>query len=136
MNYEEDGIDEKDQAGYEADKEVFMQQLEGDREMRANILLYKNQLVAKKAAKAKKEETVAMETEEDRDYDDEEIRLDELLDDMTLAVDLTGADESEKAKEIPVISGEELQKQLAEGEASSTSNFDSAPFEGKSFQFL
>eukprot|EP01031_Cornospumella_fuschlensis_P024626 gene24626-29753_t len=77
--------------GYDADYEDFMQQIDADKEMRAHINLYRKSGVQGKAGakKAKGEHGGSMEVEhdsepEDDDEDEERVRLEELLDEMTL----------------------------------------------------
>jgi hypothetical protein len=150
-NYEEvDLLGEKEQEEYDADREDFMQQIEGDKEMRLNVNLYKNlKLLKGKGAAA----STAMETEkgegdddeddEQEEYDDEEVRLDELLDDMAISAGLLSSNNGEG--EIKVMTQEELKNISLTEESSSiaspnTNNnkpsFDSSPFEGKAFKFI
>jgi hypothetical protein len=154
---EETEIDVKKQDEYDADREDFMQQLESDREMRSHMNLYKKKLNLLKKSGAAAAST-AMETvaegadgeengdeDEGEESDEEEIQLDELLDDMTLSMNLLGGLDQEGAaenanKEIKVLSEDELQHiTLLEEQTSpipSTNNFDSSPFEGKTFKFV
>mmetsp|Transcript_64069 Transcript_64069/g.126103 ORF Transcript_64069/g.126103 Transcript_64069/m.126103 type:complete len:591 (-) Transcript_64069:36-1808(-) len=73
-----------EQAAYDADYEHFMQELDGDREMRAKLNLYKR-------TDGKNRNTTGMEVdgeeekgESRRTLDDDEVRLDELLDDLAI----------------------------------------------------
>jgi len=81
-----------DDDGKEADEdeEMFYQQIEADREMRAQLNLYRR----------KREGAATMaaltEGEEEEEYeDDEELRLDELLDEMSLNEDVVAEDVNE-----------------------------------------
>jgi len=85
----------REQEAMEEDFEDFLQQVEGDKEMRGNINLYKtDKAKAAKEAKAKAAAVAAAakaddeEMEEDggdEDEDEEEVRLDELLDDLDIS---------------------------------------------------
>jgi nonsense-mediated mRNA decay protein 3 len=72
-------LNDRDIEAAERDYEDFMQEVEGDKEYRANMKLYRR--VGRNAKKIKPEEE---EMDSDYDMDDEEVRLDELLDDMEL----------------------------------------------------
>lgn len=79
------GVSEKrDEAAAEKDYERFLQQLESDRDMRRQVNLYKSGIAAaaKPAAAAAEGGGEAMEDAEE--MDEEEVRLEELLDGMTL----------------------------------------------------
>jgi hypothetical protein len=90
----------------EEDFEDFLQQVEGDKEMRGNINLYKTDKDKAKAAREAKAKATAVaaakaahdgaeaededeemdaEGDDDDDEDEEEVRLDELLDDLDLS---------------------------------------------------
>lgn len=86
---EEAVLSGKEQEAVEADYEDFLQQVEGDKEMRANMNLYKAEKARKKAEAAATTaamESAAMDQGSDAGYDEdeEEIRLEELLDEMAL----------------------------------------------------
>lgn len=117
---------EGDDADYEADLEDFMQQVEGDKEMRQQMNLYRNSkaVAAAAAAAAASLASGAMEEEDEAGRrhrtDDEELRLEELLEDMELQSDrdepasAAGVDESERRQrnarhlaELRVLSEEE-----------------------------
>lgn len=73
---------------YDADMEDFMQQVEADREFRQQMNIYRrtDHKGNKVSFAAKKASAADMDTEdaEERDYDAEEIRLEELLEEMDL----------------------------------------------------
>lgn len=73
---------------YDADMEDFMQQVEADREFRQQMNIYRrtDHKGNKVSFAAKKTSAADMDTEdaEERDYDAEEIRLEELLEEMDL----------------------------------------------------
>lgn len=118
-NLEENPSDKRDKhQDYEADLEDFLQQVEGDRELRQHINVYKRKPpMTKKRFSSKlfnKKERMEMDeipstqdmTQENQmvdddednnnnndDYDDEEIRLDELLEGLELHSDLEDDDE-------------------------------------------
>lgn len=69
------------------DEEDFMQEVEADRDMRLNMNLYKSEIARKKAEDAIKEANDAMKedgVDGDDDEDDQQVRLDELLDGLAL----------------------------------------------------
>lgn len=75
------GISEKrDEAAAEKDYERFLQQLESDKDMRRQVNLYKSGSGAKPAAEAGGDTRM----EDVEEMDEEEVRLEELLDGMTL----------------------------------------------------
>lgn len=80
----------RDIAEEEEELEEFLQEIEGDREMRMNMNIYKKTASSSKAKKSTDASagTVAMDSgdqDEDEDDDDEEaVRLEELLDDLEL----------------------------------------------------
>jgi nonsense-mediated mRNA decay protein 3 len=98
-----------DKGDYDADLEDFLQQLDADKEMRAQMNLYKKTMANKntKTNNSKKrvktdDKDVTMANDEDDDveekrsevsYDEEEVRLDELLDDLTLSTTLLPEEE-------------------------------------------
>ena len=81
------------------DEEDFMQEVEADREMRSQMNLYKQDMVAKKG-----NDEDAMndgnQEEDDDDEDDQQIKLDELLDNLVL--DAGPDDENDQQAEIEV----------------------------------
>lgn len=78
------GISEKrDEAAAEKDYERFLQQLESDKDMRRQVNLYKSGLSAA-AAKSAAGATGDGAMEDVSEMDEEEVRLEELLDGMTL----------------------------------------------------
>ncbi|CAM9698813.1 unnamed protein product, partial [Hapterophycus canaliculatus] len=75
------GISEKrDEAAAEKDYERFLQQLESDKDMRRQVNLYKTGPAAAKAGGGDADEKM----EDVEEMDEEEVRLEELLDGMTL----------------------------------------------------
>lgn len=66
----------KDKENDEMDEEDFLREIEADKEMRLNMNLYKTEIAMKK-----EKEGVAVEDDED---DDQQVRLDELLDGLVL----------------------------------------------------
>lgn len=76
------GISEKrDEAAAEKDYERFLQQLESDKDMRRQVNLYKSGLSAAKPAEGDGDGAAMEDVPE---MDEEEVRLEELLDGMTL----------------------------------------------------
>ncbi len=116
------------------DVEEFMQEIEGDKEMRANVKLYKKQSAAAKAAKTVK---MAEETGSDdgEDMDEEQVRLDELLDELTLSgyKDEHGNEVSMEASS-KIMSAEEAARTVAVDIAGT--GFEEANFDTKDFKFL
>lgn len=94
---------------YDADMEDFMQQVEGDREMRQGMNIYRKsaaELQQRKKGAASRLATVeegedAMDEEDAKEkvYDSEELRLEELLDEMVLNSDLDAEDEAEEMQQ-------------------------------------
>jgi hypothetical protein len=91
----------REETQYDADLEDFYQQVEADREMRQQMNLYHRQKLQKNSSnkssqqhQQQHQQTVPMEAQDEDEegnlrnnnnaYDDEEIRLDELLDEMSL----------------------------------------------------
>lgn len=74
----------------EKDYEEFMQEIEGDKEMRTKINVYKSQVIEARAKPASRKDfkhddaAASMEAENDSSFDDEQIRLEELLDDLVI----------------------------------------------------
>jgi hypothetical protein len=139
-----EGANAKDQGELEKDYEEFMQEIEGDKEMRANIRMYKKDdavsIAAAAANRKKKDENdkaaVKMsgesDDEDDEEQDEEEVRLDELLDELTLSSGLKGSDIEEASAKI--VSADEAAQVPAlniEG-----SGFDAANFDANEFKFL
>ncbi len=126
----------RDNPDDDRDMEHFLQQIEGDREMRQNMNLYKRKEPVKKAV-----EKDAMDEEDDEDdeyvEDDEEVRLDELLDDMSLNSDLDEELEEEERRG-KVISAAEATKtvQFQLPSDASTSTFDASKFDPSTFKFV
>lgn len=110
---EEAELNRKDHEEREADYEAFMQELETDKELRANINLYKNiKNLKTRTQRSKKKGTMEVDDGGDEDdgaededgvgddEDDEEVRLDELLEGM----ELDGGDDGD-GKEAFVLEG-------------------------------
>lgn len=127
---------EKDEIDH--DREEFMQELEGDKEMRQNINLYKSEalkarLARKKQIKSKDATTDATAKMSDgnsmkEDDDDEEaIKLDELLDNLELSEDLESSLSA-------VIIAPETAATMPEIKIN-TSGFDLADVDMNSFKF-
>lgn len=78
----------KEKQALDDDYEEFMQEIEGDKEMRANIKLYKNQ--SKNGDSSSNTQTIAKvqsnggDSDNDDAADEDEIQLDELLDDLEI----------------------------------------------------
>jgi len=94
-----------EQAAHEADYEAFMQELESDRDMRSKLNLYKitDTRATKKpsAAEGGMEVEGTEETPRDRrTLDEDEVRLDELLDDLALEEAAPEADVEEEGSAI------------------------------------
>lgn len=127
----------------EEDLEHFMQQVQGDREMRQHINVYKKKELLKKKAEADQMD----EDDEDGEYDDEEVRLEELLDDMSLHSDLEDGDDDDEEeegeegapqKEIKLLSPSDAAKVTPAFELSPSSgnDFDASAFDPKKFKFV
>ena len=160
-----EGHSKDQQDANDEDMEEFMQEIEADKEMRANIKLFKKSAAAankvhtkmpakvnvKKAAaagKGAKKGKHAMETEDDEDdeddeeegdddndddwedMDDEEIRLDELLDELTVK----SSEEAEvKAASTKILSATDAARVPAM-KVDST-GFDASNFDASKFKF-
>lgn len=104
-------LTKREAATQEEDYERFMQQLEGDKEMRRGINLYKTSNTAgatstSNAAPGSGENNTTQ--NEDNDVDEEEIRLEELLDDLRL-------DDSERVQEAQIFESRDVpEAQFAE----------------------
>ncbi len=132
-----DAGNSKDQGEQERDYEEFMQEIEGDKEMRANVRLFKKQQATgadagkkKVAAGGKGMEQEEGGSEDDAELDDEEVRLDELLDELTLA----GSEHADLEATSKIVTAEEAAQAPAislEG-----SGFDAANFAEKDFKFV
>lgn len=128
----------------EEDLEHFMQQVQGDREMRQHINLYKKKDTKKKqevAPVATKKNEDDMDEDDDEEYDDEEVRLDELLDDMSLNSDLDEEEDDDEEdedneKDIQVLSPSDAAKKQPAFQFSPSSGFDPSAFDPKSFKFV
>lgn len=71
-----------EQAAHEADYESFLEELDGDREMRSKLNLYK-----RTDLKARRSDVMEVEGASEatpKGLDEDEVRLDELLDDLAL----------------------------------------------------
>ncbi len=139
------------------DMEHFLQQVEADREMRQNMNLYKRKDTKGKTSTGKSvgkpsislkgrksiskaveevEDENEMNEEDDDDeyesYDEEEVRLEDLLDDMSLNSDL--GEESE----IKVLTADEAanSKAFSVQPPATTSTFDASQFDISSFKFI
>mmetsp|Transcript_36093 Transcript_36093/g.36774 ORF Transcript_36093/g.36774 Transcript_36093/m.36774 type:complete len:557 (+) Transcript_36093:123-1793(+) len=87
LEVDEHIINSKETETAEGDMEIFMQELEADKEYRKSINLYKNKRKNKydnDIIKNPNKEEIDEEKEEDDD-DENEVQLDELLDDLTLS---------------------------------------------------
>ncbi len=114
----------------EEDLEHFMQQVEGDKEMRQNMNLYKKKANDKKKAQvATEDEGNAM--DEDGEYDDEEVRLEELLDDMSLHSDLEDNEEEEDEEE-----DNEDEQEQDDSNQEAPPVFDTSAFDPAKFKFV
>lgn len=71
----------KEQESNEMDEEDFLQELEADREMRSNVNLYKAAHIAKKLEENPDSKMSAIDGDDD---DDQQVRLEELLDGLVL----------------------------------------------------
>eukprot|EP00752_Nemacystus_decipiens_P002855 g2659.t1 len=88
------GVSEKrDEAAAEKDYERFLQQLESDKDMRRQVNLYKSGAAAAKPAQA---DGAGEAMEDVEEMDEEEVRLEELLDGMTLDNADAGPDDQEE----------------------------------------
>jgi len=122
-------MNKKDKAEYQNDLEDFLQQLESDKEMRSQINLYK-----------KKTSTVDPLTNvnDPQQLDEEEVRLDELLDDMSLNGESVSSNANNEDIQILSISeaAHSNELHLNTDENNVQSSFDSSKFESKQFNFL
>lgn len=118
----------RDAQELEHDVEDFLQQLEGDREMRSQVNLFKK--------KSKLIGTSNLENTEALEHDEEEIRLDELLEDMDLVDDTDEV--SQDIPEVVVLSLSEAAKtnSIDLHNVAAQSSFDECNFLGKQFSFL
>lgn len=121
----------RDSQEFQHDVEDFLQQLESDRDMRSQVNLFK-----KKKASAEMFHTENTETKEGQMFDDEEIRLDELLEDMELVDD--NVEVNQELAEVEVLTATEAAKTNSLNLFSVTgeSSFDESSFLGKKFSFL
>lgn len=72
-----------EQQAYDEDYEDFLQEIEGDRELRSRINLYKKDDI-KKNKEHYQQQPQQQVNKDYNELDEEEVRLDELLDDMSL----------------------------------------------------
>jgi nonsense-mediated mRNA decay protein 3 len=88
----------KDDEDDEMDEEDFLREIEADKEMRANINLYKSEAVIKKTTNdgIDREE---IDDDDDEDDDDQQVKLDELLDGLVLDDDVAGMDDGDEDDE-------------------------------------
>ena len=118
-----------------------MEQLEGDKEMRAHVNLYKGELKKKTPVSSKARVSEAhMETDaEDVDDgnddgdDDEKINLSELLDEMMLSGSGSNVNVNENAEDDSILTTEQA-AQIA-GIHLATSGFEPADFTATDFKF-
>eukprot|EP00602_Paraphysomonas_sp_CaronLab_P003746 CAMPEP_0185034032 /NCGR_PEP_ID=MMETSP1103-20130426/23525_1 /TAXON_ID=36769 /ORGANISM="Paraphysomonas bandaiensis, Strain Caron Lab Isolate" /LENGTH=481 /DNA_ID=CAMNT_0027570519 /DNA_START=220 /DNA_END=1666 /DNA_ORIENTATION=+ len=120
----ENQLSSRENQAEEADYELFMQELDADKEMRANVNLYKTKAAQRNAQKEREERM------SDGESDDEDVRLDELLDGLELNEDRRKVDfeqgeilSSEAAASIPAVPLE-------------TQAFDEAQYNPKDFKFI
>lgn len=154
-----EGHGKEQQDAEDEDMEEFMQEIEADKEMRANIKLFKKSAAAAnkvktrlpvkikvKKAKAGKKGKNTMESEDDEDFDgeeegdneggdysdmdDEEIRLDELLDELTVK---TFEDAEVKANSTQILSASDAARVPAMKVEST--GFDASSFDASKFKF-
>ena len=134
IDVDEQALNSKEMAAAEEDMETFMQEIEADKDMRRDINLYKNSSNKKSMAEPAdvsgrmNVENGAGDTTED--FDDENIKLEELLDDLTLSEDLGS---------IKVLSAEEALAQAVSTQeallAAGVAAFDVGDMAGKAFTF-
>lgn len=139
----------RDAEAAEQDYELFMQELEADKEMRSTVNLYKREIAAsKKSASGGASKlggsgaakmgggigaTGGEMVEDEVDLDEEEVRLDELLDEMTLAPSVEAA--------LGAVGGLEKQVLTADQAATvpaiplPTNGFDAADLGAATFHF-
>lgn len=123
----------KESQNMEREYEGFLQELESDKEMRSAINLYKKPTSKSVGAGVRGD---AMEEEGSEDEDEDDIKLDELLNDLDLD---TGGESNNSEVEVSVLTPEEAAKtqskiSLEEGE-SGDSKFDAAHYDPKDFKF-
>ena len=76
-------VAKKDKENDDMDEEDFLQEVEADKEMRSRMNLYKSEYIARKLVN-NEEIKVEGEADDDESIDDQEVRLDELLDGLVL----------------------------------------------------
>jgi hypothetical protein len=113
---------------YDADVEDFMQQVEADREFRQQINIYRrkdhtgNQVSFARTKAAASNETMDENEDNEDEYDLEEIRLEELLEEMSLNSELDETEEDKKERNARHMEGFRI---LSEEEAAAaTTVFD------------
>jgi nonsense-mediated mRNA decay protein 3 len=101
------GRGKHDERAREKDYETFLQELEGDKELRSHVNLYKKEKRQHQTATVKSDDRDDDEEDDDavsmNSNDDEAIRLDELLDEMGIE----GEDEETEKESAQLLNGEE-----------------------------
>lgn len=104
----------KDAEADDMDEEDFMREVEADKDMRAQMNLYKSELLKKKSEAESmdegNEEEKEQENDDDEDEDDQEIKLDELLDGLVLDSEPDKEEFDEDAFEEYLMEGEKAAK--------------------------
>lgn len=123
------------------DEEDFLREIEADREMRNNMNLYKSEALLKKKEGDNQNED--MESTNEDDEDDQEVKLEELLDGLVLDKPDEGMDQSEDSiTAMPLMEGEKAAKDglsyTSREMAASVKDKDSAAAVGNTFgkQFM
>ena len=136
-------ISAKDKDAADQDYEQFLQELEGDREMRAGINLYKaNRKSAAAGGKASRGtdgmDLAVSTSEEDAvpgDLDEEQVRMDELLDELALSSISASSSAAVGADDTRVVLTPEEAAKAAALNIGST-GFDPSDFDATKFNFL
>jgi hypothetical protein len=125
---EQEALSARDNQQAEEDYELFLQELDADKEMRATVNLYKHKGGKSGGGGRDGDDASDVAVGEAAYDDDEDVRLDELLDGMTLRAD-PGVGESavltaEEAARVPAVPLEE-----------ETAGFNAATFDPKDYKF-
>lgn len=143
-------MNEKEMQAVEEEYEEFMQELEGDREMRRNVNLYKKTQKSRgKTAGAASSSSSAPsrgadqdgggasdeddDVDEGNDDDGDMVRLDELLDGLEVGED---DDEEESQRSAKVLSREEASRAAAVDLGLPSTPFDGSAYLSSAFKFV
>lgn len=125
---EQEALSARDNQQAEEDYELFLQELDADREMRGTVNLYKSKSGKSGATRRDGDDSSDMAVGEAGYDDDEDVRLDELLDGMSLRSDLVVTESTvltaEEASRVPAVPLEDV-----------TEGFNVATFDPKDYKF-